>query len=126
MTEACIVGWVHFAVRLLEDPDIESLISRVAGAAIQGMGVAATGHRRHLRQPVQQRLLRPGFSVLAGAVARARPALLPITRFENACALRLRRGRGMAHATPSAPAEPLRLAAGKMTATLALRSATSC
>ena len=33
MTEACIVGWAHSPFGKLEDPDIESLIGRVAGAA---------------------------------------------------------------------------------------------
>ena len=42
MTEACIVGWAHSPFGRLEDPDIESLIGRVAGAAIEDAGVAAT------------------------------------------------------------------------------------
>ncbi len=33
MTEACIVGWAHSPFGKLDDPDIESLIGRVAGAA---------------------------------------------------------------------------------------------
>ena len=38
MTEACIVGWAHSPFGKLEDPDIESLIGRVAGAAIEDAG----------------------------------------------------------------------------------------
>ena len=35
MTEACIVGWAHTPFRRLEDPDIESPIGPVPGAALQ-------------------------------------------------------------------------------------------
>ncbi len=41
MTEACIVGWAHSPFGKLEDPDVESLIGRVAGAAIADAGIAA-------------------------------------------------------------------------------------
>ena len=40
MTEACIIGWAHSPFGKLEDPDIESLIGRVAGAAIEDAGIA--------------------------------------------------------------------------------------
>src|SRR4051794_27247112 len=40
MTEACIVGWAHTPFGKLEDPDLESLIGRVAGAAIEDAGIA--------------------------------------------------------------------------------------
>jgi acetyl-CoA acetyltransferase len=40
MTEACIVGWAHTPFGKLEDPDIESLIGRVAGAAIEDAGIS--------------------------------------------------------------------------------------
>ena len=40
MTEACIVGWAHTAFGKLEDPDVEALIGRVAGAAIADAGIA--------------------------------------------------------------------------------------
>ena len=40
MTEACIVGWAHSPFGKLEDPDIESLIGRVAGSAIEDAGIA--------------------------------------------------------------------------------------
>ena len=39
MTEACIVGWSHSPFGKLDDPDIESLIGRVAGAAIADAGI---------------------------------------------------------------------------------------
>src|SRR5581483_12387711 len=40
MTEACIVGWAHSPFGKLDDPDVESLIGRVARAAIEDAGVA--------------------------------------------------------------------------------------
>ena len=40
MTEACIVGWAHSPFGKLDDPDIEALIGRVAGAAIADAGIA--------------------------------------------------------------------------------------
>jgi len=40
MTEACIVGWAHSPFGKLEDPDVESLIARVAEAAILDAGIA--------------------------------------------------------------------------------------
>ena len=40
MTEACIVGWAHTPFGKLEDPDVESLIGRVARAAIEDAGIA--------------------------------------------------------------------------------------
>jgi len=40
MTQACIVGWAHVPFGKLDDPDVESLIARVAGAAIADAGIA--------------------------------------------------------------------------------------
>ena len=40
MPEACIVGWAHSQFGKLDDPDVESLIGRVARAAIEDAGVA--------------------------------------------------------------------------------------
>ena len=41
MDDVCIVGWAHSPFGKLEDPDVESLIGRVAGAAIENAGVQA-------------------------------------------------------------------------------------
>ncbi|MEB5004808.1 thiolase domain-containing protein, partial [Pseudomonas aeruginosa] len=38
---ACIVGWAHTPFGKLEEPDVEALIERVAGAAIQDAGIEA-------------------------------------------------------------------------------------
>lgn len=86
MTEACIVGWAHSPFGRLEDPDIESLIGRVAGAAIEDAGVSATEIDATFVS-----LFNNGFSKQdfpASLVLQHVPDLRfkPITRFENACA----------------------------------------
>lgn len=39
-TNVCIVGWAHSPFGKLEDPDVESLIARVAGPAIADAGIS--------------------------------------------------------------------------------------
>jgi acetyl-CoA C-acetyltransferase len=86
MTEACIVGWAHSPFGKLDDPDIESLIGRVAGAAIADAGIAP-----HEVDSTFLSLFNNGFSLQdfpASLVLQHVPELRfkPITRFENACA----------------------------------------
>jgi acetyl-CoA C-acetyltransferase len=86
MTEACIVGWAHTPFGKLEDPDVESLIGRVAGAAIGDAGVAPADI-----DAVFVSLFNNGFSKQdfpASLVLQHLPELRfkPATRYENACA----------------------------------------
>jgi acetyl-CoA C-acetyltransferase len=86
MTEACIIGWSHSPFGKLEDPDIEALIGRVAGAAIADAAVAP-----HEIDATFVSLFNNGFSAQdfpASLVLQHVPELrhTPITRFENACA----------------------------------------
>src|ERR1700712_2116534 len=86
MTEACIVGWAHSPFGKLEDPDIESLIGRVAGAAIADAGIAP-----HEIEGTFLSLFNNGFSAQdfpSSLVLQHLPELRyrPITRYENACA----------------------------------------
>ena len=86
MTEACIVGWAHTPFGKLEDPDIELLIGRVAGAAIEDAGIAPGDIDGTFVS-----LFNNGFSKQdfpASLVLQHVPELRfkPITRFENACA----------------------------------------
>jgi acetyl-CoA C-acetyltransferase len=86
MTEACIIGWAHSPFGKLEDPDIESLIGRVAGAAIADAGIPA-----HDIEATFVSLFNNGFSAQdfpASLVLQHVPELRfkPITRYENACA----------------------------------------
>ena len=86
MTEACIVGWAHTPFGRLEDHDIESLIGRVANAAIADAGIAP-----HDVEGTFLSLFNNGFSnqdFPSSLVLQSVPELryTPITRYENACA----------------------------------------
>jgi acetyl-CoA C-acetyltransferase len=86
MTEACIVGWAHSPFGKLADPDIESLIGRVANQAIADAGIAP-----HDIEGTFLSLFNNGFSQQdfpASLVLQHVPELrhTPITRYENACA----------------------------------------
>lgn len=83
---ACIVGWAHSPFGKLDDPDVESLIARVAGAAIEDAGIAADEvggvfvglfNNGFSRQDFPSSLAMHGIEAL-----RFKPA----TRYENACA----------------------------------------
>ena len=118
MTEACIVGWAHSPFGKLEDPDIEALIGRVAGAAIADAGIAP-----HEIEATFVSLFNNGFSaqdfpVIAGAAARAGTALQADHAVRER--LRLRLGRGVWRARfPAAGRGRFALVIGveKMTAT---------
>jgi acetyl-CoA C-acetyltransferase len=86
MTEACIVGWAHTPFGKLEEPDVESLIGRVAGAAIDDAGIAPADI-----DAVFVSLFNNGFSKQdfpSSLVLQHVPELRfkPATRYENACA----------------------------------------
>ena len=86
MSEACIVGWAHSNFGKLDDPDVESLIGRVARAAIEDAGITPAeigaifvGHFNN------------GFQAQdfpSSLVFQSVPELrfVRATRFENACA----------------------------------------
>ena len=86
MSEACIVGWAHTPFGKLEDPDVESLIARVARSAIEDAGIAPSEV-----DGVFVSLFNNGFSKQdfpASLVLQSVPELrfAQATRFENACA----------------------------------------
>jgi len=86
MPEACIVGWSHSPFGKLEDPDVESLIGRVAGAAISDAGISPEDVDASFIS-----LFNNGFSAQdfpSSLVLQHLPELRfkPATRFENACA----------------------------------------
>ncbi|MGH7102167.1 MAG: thiolase domain-containing protein, partial [Acetobacteraceae bacterium] len=86
MDEPCIIGWAHSPFGKLEDPDVESLIARVAGAAIADAQI----------QPAEidgifVGTFNAGFSRQAFPSSLAMNALpelrfRPSTTYENACA----------------------------------------
>lgn len=86
MTEACIVGWAHSPFGKLDDPDVESLIGRVARAAIEDAGIAPAEI-----DAVFVALFNNGFSKQdfpSSLVLQSVPELRfkRATRYENACA----------------------------------------
>ncbi|MBV8525220.1 MAG: thiolase domain-containing protein, partial [Acetobacteraceae bacterium] len=86
MSEACIIGWAHSPFGKLEDPDVESLIGRVAGAALADAGIEPTEI-----DAIFVGLFNNGFSTQdfpSSLVLQHLPELRykPATRFENACA----------------------------------------
>ena len=86
MTDICIVGWAHTPFGKLEDPDVESLIARVARTAIEDAGVAAEDI-----DATFVGLFNNGFSKQdfpSSLVMQSVPELRfkPATRYENACA----------------------------------------
>ncbi len=86
MTDACIVGWAHTPFGKLDDPDVESLIARVAGSAIADAGIAPGEV-----DGVFVGLFNNGFSKQdfpSSLVLQSVPELRfkPATRYENACA----------------------------------------
>jgi acetyl-CoA C-acetyltransferase len=86
VTEACIIGWAHSPFGKLDDPDIESLIGRVAGAAITDAGIPPAEIDASFVS-----LFNNGFSPQdfpSSLVLQHLPELRfkPSTRLENACA----------------------------------------
>ena len=86
MTEACIVGWAHGKFGKLDEPDVESLIGGVAGAAITDAGIAPSEI-----DGVFVSLFNNGFAnqdFPSSLAMQLLPELRfkPATRYENACA----------------------------------------
>jgi acetyl-CoA C-acetyltransferase len=87
MTEPCIVGWAHSPFGKLEDaPDLETLIARVARAAIEDAGIGPEEIDAGFVGVFGEGFTPQGFP--ASLVLQSLPELRfkPITRYENACA----------------------------------------
>jgi acetyl-CoA C-acetyltransferase len=86
MPEACIVGWAHSPFGKLDEPDVETLIARVAGRAIEDAGIAPAEV-----DAVFVGLFNNGFDKQdfpSSLVLQSLPELrfTRSTRYENACA----------------------------------------
>jgi len=86
VSEACIVGWAHSPFGKLEEPDVEALLARVAGTAIEDAGIAPSDV-----DGVFIGLFNSGFSnqeFPSSLPIQSVPELLmkPSMRCENACA----------------------------------------
>ena len=87
MTEAAIIGWAHSPFGKLEaEPDLESLIARVARAAIEDAGISPAEIDAGFVGLFGEGFTPQGFpaSLLLQSVPEMR--FRPITRYENACA----------------------------------------
>lgn len=87
MTEAAIIGWAHSPFGKLEgEPDLESLIARVARAAIEDAGISPAEIDGGFVGIFGEGFTPQGFpaSLLLQSVPEMR--FRPITRYENACA----------------------------------------
>jgi acetyl-CoA C-acetyltransferase len=86
MSEACIVGWAHTPFGKLEEDDVESLIARVAGAAIADAGIAPGEIDATFVGMYNEGFSKQDFP--SSLVLQSLPELRfrPATRFENACA----------------------------------------
>ena len=87
MNEAAIIGWAHSPFGKLEaEPDLESLIARVARAAIEDAGISPAEIDAGFVGIFGEGFTPQGFpaSLLLQSVPEMR--FRPITRYENACA----------------------------------------
>jgi hypothetical protein len=87
MTEAAIIGWAHSPFGKLEaEPDLESLIARVARAAIEDAGISPAEIDAGFVGIFGEGFTPQGFpaSLLLQSVPEMR--FRPITRYDNACA----------------------------------------
>ena len=87
MTDACIIGWAHSPFGKLEDcPDLETLMARVARAAIEDAGIAPEDVDAGFVGVFGEGFTPQGFP--ASLVLQSVPELRfkPLTRYENACA----------------------------------------
>ena len=86
MTEAAIVGWAHTPFGKLEDPDAESLIARVARAAIEDAGIQPTEIGAIFVGHFNNGFQKQDFpsSLVMNSIPELR--FTRATRYENACA----------------------------------------
>ncbi len=86
MTDICIVGWAHSPFGKLDDPDVESLIDRVAGAAIADAGVAPAEVDGVFVGTFNSGFSKQDFPSSLPAQSVPELRFKPATRCENACA----------------------------------------
>ncbi|WP_342363754.1 acetyl-CoA acetyltransferase [Terrarubrum flagellatum] len=83
---AAIVGWAHTPFGKLEEPDVESLIGRVAAAAIDHAGVAPADIDAITVGVYNNGFAKQGFEAALAALNMPELAYTPATHLENACA----------------------------------------
>ena len=83
---AVIAGWSHIPFGKLDDPDTESLMARVSGAALDHAGVAADAVDGIYVGVMNSGFQKQDFQGALVALAHPELAHVPATRLENACA----------------------------------------
>jgi acetyl-CoA C-acetyltransferase len=86
MTEVSIVGWSHSPFGKLDDPDVEALIGRVAGAAIADAGVAPTEIDAVFVGNFNSGFSKQDFPASLPMQSVPDLRFKPAARYENACA----------------------------------------
>lgn len=83
---AAIVGWAHTPFGKRDEPDVESLMGRVAGEALTHAGIAATDVDAVTVGVFNNGFSRQGFEGALVATSLPELAHVPSTHVENACA----------------------------------------
>jgi acetyl-CoA C-acetyltransferase len=86
MARGFIVGWAHTPFGKAEEPDTESLMARVSGAALDHAGVSAEAVDGIYVGVMNNGFSKQDFQASLVALADERLAHTPATRLENACA----------------------------------------
>lgn len=86
MARGCIVGWAHTPFGKLEDPDVESLMARVSGEALNHAGVGSEEVDGIYVGVMNNGFSKQGFEAAQVALNLPELAYVPATHVENACA----------------------------------------
>lgn len=86
MAGACIVGWAHTPFGKLEEPDVESLMARVSGTALEHAGILASEVDGIYVGVMNNGFSKQGFEAAQVSLGHPELAHVPATRLENACA----------------------------------------
>lgn len=86
MTKAVIAGWSHIPFGKLADPDTESLMARVSGAALEHAGITGKEVDGIYVGVMNNGFQKQDFQGALVALANPDLAYVPATRLENACA----------------------------------------
>ena len=86
MTRGCIVGWAHTPFGRLDEPDVEGLMARVSGAALEHAGIGPEAVEGIYAGVMNSGFSRQGFEAAQVSLSEPGLAHVPATHVENACA----------------------------------------
>src|SRR5487761_1923915 len=84
--KAAIVGWAHTPFGKLEDPDVETLMSRVSASALEHAGVSPRDVDAITVGVFNNGFSKQGFEAALVGVQMPELSHVPAMRLENACA----------------------------------------